>query len=229
QVALAMLGEQGAGLVQLRLPGVELAVALPRLEQGIALLQGPGVAPPKRQEARLHVNQPPVHETAARLRGPHHKGVAAGLEGDHGQRGAQIADLGQRLSVQTTLPGLACMAQARLPHAPTGLLPFDEHLDGSRARPHQAIPDPTAETASVGHQMQGLQHAALAAAVGAQQKVETRARRERAAFEAAQASEVQTGYPHGAAWRRAKAERPDQAGRSCSTWNRWGRVLAVTA
>src|SRR5690606_21346784 len=118
----------------------------------------------------------------------------------------------KRLSVEPSFPCLPAVAQASLARPATGLLPFDENLDGRRAAPDQAVANPPAEAASVCHQVQRLQHAALAAAVGPQEQVESGARRDRTALEAAQPGKLEPGYPHG-----SKAERPDQAGRSCST------------
>src|SRR5690606_29593708 len=97
------------------------------------------------------------------------------------------------------------------------LLPLDEDLDRFGSGADQTVADPPPEAASVGHQVQGLEHAALAAAVGTRGQIKAARRRAAATFEAAQVADFEAGHPHRRA--PAKAERPDQAGRSRSTWN----------
>src|SRR5690606_26729083 len=110
---------------------------------------------------------------------------AAWFEGHHGQGRTQVSELAQRLAVQPSLPGLPVMAEPGLAQAPAGLLPLDEDLDRRRAGPDQAVANPPAKAAPVSHQVQCLEHAALAAAVGAQQQIEAGTGRKRAALEAA--------------------------------------------
>src|SRR5690606_40859557 len=55
QVALPEQGEGGAGAGQFGLPGVELGIPDPALEQAVALFQRPRMATPQWQELRIHV------------------------------------------------------------------------------------------------------------------------------------------------------------------------------
>src|SRR5690606_1639364 len=130
-----------------------------------------------------------------------------------------IPELGEVGPVQAPFPGSASMAQAGATGALSAsvLLPLDEDLDRFGPGADEAIPDPPPEAAPVGHQVQGLQHAGLAAAVGTRDQVQAGRRRQAAVLEAAQVAEFEAGHPHRRA--PAKAERPDQAGRSRSTWN----------
>ena len=66
-VVLALALQGFGGLGQLMVPAVELRPGVARLEQRIALLQRPGIAPPLTEVVRFHVEQPPVEEASARL------------------------------------------------------------------------------------------------------------------------------------------------------------------
>src|SRR3546814_4846017 len=98
------------------------------------MLQGAGVTAPQRQEVRFHVEQPPVDVAPPRLAAAADQGMAAGLEADRRQRGAQVTQTGDRLPVQTSFPGLSGVAQARLATpAATGFLTI--------GRAHVCTPD----------------------------------------------------------------------------------------
>src|SRR5690606_571151 len=93
------------------------------LEQAVALLEGARIAAPQRQEVLFHVEQPPVDVAPPGFAAAADQGMAPGFEADHGQRGAQVAETGNGLSVQASLPGLSAVAQPG-PAAPaaTGFL-----------------------------------------------------------------------------------------------------------
>src|SRR3546814_1896116 len=123
QVGLAQARHRLADLGQLVVPGIELAVAHALLEQAVALLQGAGVTAPPRPEVRFHVEQPPVDVAPPRLAAAADQGMAAGLEADRRQCGAQVAQTGDRLPAPTSYPGLSRLSQAPLAPRPPPRLP----------------------------------------------------------------------------------------------------------
>ena len=137
------------------------------------------------------------------------KRVAAGLERDHRQCRAQVAQLGDVLPIQPPLPGLPRMAQAGAPPTDrrTGFafLPFDENFQVLGPLPDQPITHAATEAASVGHQVQGLQQAGLAGAVVAQDQIEPRPRMPLHRVEAAETMQGESIDQHSAA--EAKAGR----------------------
>ena len=197
-----MPGQVFAGIGQFMVPGVELTGRATGLEQGVALLQGPGIAPPQGQEVLFHVEQAPIQEPAPVLRATGDQGVTAGLEGHHGQCGTQLPQVGHILPVQAAAPVLAGMAQAgpMRPLDASGLLrPFHEHFQRRRMLAHQAIANPATEAAAIGHQVQGFEYGGLAGPIGADQQVEAGRRCQFNGLEATDVVQAQPGHPHGLA------------------------------
>ena len=91
----------------------------PVLEQGVALLEGAGVATPLRQEIRFHVEQAPVEVAPAVLRAPGDQVVAAGFEGDHGNLRAQLGQAGCARR-RPGAPPSGCRRGAGRPGGPAG-------------------------------------------------------------------------------------------------------------
>src|SRR3546814_8582536 len=81
----------------------------------------------------------PVDVAPPRLAAAADQGMAAGLEADRRQRGAQVTQTGDRLPVQTSFPGLSGVAQARLatPAATGFLIPLGVDLQRRRVAGHQ--------------------------------------------------------------------------------------------
>src|SRR3546814_13376926 len=84
--------------------------------------------------------------------------MAAGLEADRRQRGAQVTQTGDRLPVQTSFPGLSGVAQARLatPAATGFLIPLGLHPQRRRVAGHPAVAPAAAKAATVGEPVAGL-------------------------------------------------------------------------
>src|SRR3546814_8506111 len=118
--------------------------------------------------------------------------MAAGLEADRRQCGAQVARTGDRLPVQTSFPGLSGVAQARLatPAAIGFLIPLGVDFQRRRVAGHQAVAHAAAKAAPVGEQVDGLQDAGLAGAVVADKQVQARAGEEGYLGKAAQTPEL---------------------------------------
>src|SRR5690606_27187704 len=97
------------------------------------------------------------------------------------------------------------------------LLPLDKHFERFRALADQPVPYPTAKTAAIGHEMQGLEHAGLARAVGPEDQVHALSGRKGSLGETPELPQMQPGDLHAA---RTNAKRPAIAGRPAgSTWN----------
>src|SRR4249919_184714 len=193
---LAGTGQGFPGFGQFVLPGFQLHIPGPGLQQGVALLQRPAVATPDSEEPGFHVEQAPVEEAPARLAATAYQGMAAGFEGDDCQRRAQVAKLRDRGAIQAPFPRLAAVAQTGTAYPPVSFDPFDEDLERTRPLPHQAIPDPAAEATAVSHQVGGFQHAGLAGTVGPEDEIEAWARTQLYLPEAAQVGDVEPSQAH---------------------------------
>ena len=133
------------------------------------------------------MEQTPIHEASPWLAAASDQGMASGFEADDSQCCTQFTELGDRLAIQPPNPGLTGVAQAR-PAMPAllALLPLHKNLDRIGTGPDQSIPHPSAETASVSHQVQGFQHTGLASAIIAGNQVQARGGLDGHRIEAAQ-------------------------------------------
>src|SRR5690606_21579113 len=118
------------GLRQFMVPGRQRMPAGPLLEQGVALFQRTRITPPLRGEPRLDVEQAPIQKTPAWLAAAADQYMAAGLEGDHRQRSAQLAELGHILTIEPGAPILAAVTQAAatLTAVAGRILPLNKHF-----------------------------------------------------------------------------------------------------
>src|SRR5690606_28362170 len=163
----------------------------------------------------------PIHESATVLAPAGDQRMTARLEGDHRKCCAKFAQLGHVLPIQPTGPAIATMAQPG-PAGPAGLrvaalLPLDKHFERFPSLADQPVPHPTAETAAVGHEVQGLEHAGLARSVGPEDQVHALSRRKGSLGETPELPQMQPGDLHAT---RTNAKRPAIAGRPAgSTWN----------
>ena len=132
EIAFAIGGDRLASVGQFMVPCIQLRVAASRFEECVALPQGSRVTAPWQEEGLFHVEQPPIHESPAVLATARNQGMAPGFERHHRQRGAQLAQLGDILAIQTPCPAVAGVAKARLAYPPPAgaivLRPLDEHL-----------------------------------------------------------------------------------------------------
>ncbi|MNI46077.1 hypothetical protein D3C73_1005230 [compost metagenome] len=201
QVVLPTTGQRLSRLGQLVIPGIEHPRRPALLEQGVALLQSPRIAPPQGKKVWFHVEQAPIEETPARFTTTTHQGMAAWFKGDHRQRGTQVSELGNVFAIQAPFPLLSTMPQARfspLRRQITALLvPFHEDLQGFMALTHQAITYPPAETPPIGHQMQRFKDAGLASAVVTGQQIHPWLGRQLHCIETTQLVEGKTTNLHG--------------------------------
>ena len=90
----------------------------------------------------------------------------------------------------------------------------------------QAIADAPPEAAAIRQQVDALEDAGLPRAIGTDEEIEPAARAQLDVDEVAQVAQLQPDQAHRTP--SGKAERPDKAGRSCSTWNR-GWITASAA
>ena len=222
QVVGAQAAEALAGIHQLQVPGIQGAGRRSALEQGIALLQGPGVPPPGRKEARFHVEQGPVQEAPPVFGAPGDQFVAAGFKADHGQLGAQLRQARRRRPVQPGFPLAAGMAQAGPAGTALAVLPLRINRKRRLAAAHQAVAHAPPEGPAVAQQVDGLDQAGLAGAVAAGHQVQAGNGFEADFGQAAQVLDVQPGQAHGGQGPRTaapqagggrKRHRPAEAGR----------------
>src|SRR5690606_38894281 len=212
---------------QLVVPCGDLRVAGARLEQRVALAERTRIPSPDREKALFHVEQTPVDEAPARLATARHQRVAPGLEGHHHECRAQLPQMVDGSSIHACFPAPTAVPQARAVRtAPRVPLPLREHLDRPAPRPHQAIADAPPEAAAIRQQVDALEDAGLPRAIGTDEEIEPAARAQLDVDEVAQVAQLQPDQAHRTP--SGKAERPDEAGRSCSTWNR-GWITASTA
>jgi hypothetical protein len=147
------------------------------------------------------VEQAPIDETPARFAAAADQHMAPRFEGDHRQRRAERAEVGDVFTIEPATPVLPAMAQpgataARLLRLRAAFLPFDEHVQCVLALADQAIAHPPAEAAAVGHQVHGLEDGGLAGAVVAGDQVQAWRRRQFQRGEAAQVMKIETGDVH---------------------------------
>ena len=202
QVVLPTAGQRFSGLGQLMIPGIEHPRRPALLEQGVALLQRPGVAAPQGQKIRFHVEQAPIEEAAAGFTTTADQRMATGLEGHYRQRCAEIAQLRDIFAVQSSLPVLATVAQASLAAVGrvmgTLFVPFHEDFQRFLALAYQSIADPTTEAAPIRHQVEGFQHTGLAGTVVTGQQVQSWLGRQVHRTEATQLVQGEAADKHGA-------------------------------
>ena len=148
------------------------------------------------------MEQAPIEEPAAGFAAPADQCVAAWFKGHHRQGSAEVAELGNVFAIQSSLPVLATVAQTGLSPmrrvAGALFIPFHEDLQRFLPLADQAITYPAAETAPIGHQVQGLKNAGLAGAIVSGQQVQARLRREVHRIEATQLVQGEAADLHGA-------------------------------
>ena len=189
------------------------------------MLECTRIAAPQREEAGFHVEQTPVEQPAPGFATPRDQHMAAWLEGDHGQGRAQIPQVGDVAPVEPALPGLAAMPhpgpacalrrrllpirrRLRPPAAPVPTRP-------SRTRPRKLRPYAIRCRASSTLVLPAPLSPVSRFSPGPGRRL-TRSKRRRPAI----SSRVMRINDDA-----CKAERPGDAGRSRSTWNK----LPVTA
>lgn len=128
--------------------------------------------------------------------------MAPRLERHHGQRCAEIAQLRDVFTVQSTLPVLATVAQPGLSAVGrvigTLFVPFHEDFQRFLTLAHQTVAHPATEAAPVGHQVQRFEHAGLSGTVVAGQQVQSRLGRQVHRAEATQLVQGEAADKHGA-------------------------------
>src|SRR5690606_41603274 len=104
QVFTAELGEPFSEPGELKLPGSKLVGTHAALQQGVALLERPGIPAPYRHELLFHVEQNPIQVSPPMFRFPADQCVASGIEGDNRKRTADVADAVDHLPIQLSRP-----------------------------------------------------------------------------------------------------------------------------
>ena len=182
-------------------PSIQLSASHAGFQQCIPLLERPCVPPPQVKEAAFmslfHVEQAPIHESAARFAAASNQSVAAGFEADDRQGGTKIPQLGHVLTIQSTGPRLARVPETRPPDPRMrGFMPLDEDFQRFGLRPNQAIPHTPTKAAAVRHQVQCLQQTGFTGAVVARNQVQSFFGRKRHMIETPQPACLQSGYLH---------------------------------
>ena len=219
EVGFAAAGDGFAALGQLVLPAVELCSTAAGLEERVPLLQGPCIAAPHAQEVRFHVEQAPIEQAAAVLGAAGHQVVAAGLEGHHGQRSAEFAEMGHVGAVQPALPRPRPCAAGRPCGCGRPLLPTRRRSRGP-GRPggsgHRGRGHGSCARRPSGAWLRARE--VLPAPLAPVRRLSAGPGRQRDGVEPTQARDVEARNPHQPAPKQNARTRPGV--RMRSTWNR---------
>ena len=143
------------------------------------------------------MEQAPIQKAAAVLAAPADQRVAAGLEADHGDLGAELPQVAHIAAVEAGFPAVARVPQAGTVGQVLSIRPLGIDFQMRRTGADKAVADATTERAPIGEQVQGLQNAGLARTIGSDQQVQGRVEHQAGVGHAAYVADLELLQDHG--------------------------------